>query len=91
MRPSDLLLVEHDPRIVRALIPAFEVCGHQWPWRPRGASALPPFAASSWDAMIVDLGQSGRHPHQPWWARWHALPPPELSGIRWFQLKTWCC
>jgi len=56
MPRSDLLLIEDDPQIVRALVPALEVCGYQVTGATNGASALTLLAASSWDAVVLDLG-----------------------------------
>ena len=56
MLRSDLLLVEDDPQIVRALVPALEVCGYRVTGATNGASALTLLAASSWDAVVLDLG-----------------------------------
>jgi two-component system, OmpR family, KDP operon response regulator KdpE len=51
-----LLLVEDNPQIVRAVLPALEVSGHAVTVASDGASALILVAASEWDALIVDLG-----------------------------------
>ena len=53
---SQLLLVEDDPRIVRAIVPALEVSGHSVTVAPDGASALAHLDQGPWDALVVDLG-----------------------------------
>lgn len=56
MAAAQLLLVEDDPQIVRALVPALEVCGHAVTVASDGMSALCQLAAGHWDALVVDLG-----------------------------------
>jgi two-component system KDP operon response regulator KdpE len=54
--PSQLLLVEDDPRIVRALLPALEVSGHNVTVAEDGTTALAHLNKRTWDALVVDLG-----------------------------------
>src|SRR6478609_3761274 len=56
MAPPQLLLVEDDPQLVRALVPALEVCGHSVTVANDGASAINELDRGAWDAMVVDLG-----------------------------------
>lgn len=51
-----VLLVDDDPQIVRALVPALQVSGLTVTVATCGADALKHVYASCWDALIVDLG-----------------------------------
>lgn len=56
MQNPHVLLVEDDPKIVRALRPALEVSGHRVTVAADGTAALSELLSSDWDAFIVDLG-----------------------------------
>lgn len=51
-----LLLVEDDPQIVRAIVPALQVCGHDVTVAQDGTNAIAQLDCATWDAVIVDLG-----------------------------------
>lgn len=51
-----LLLIEDDPQIVRALLPALKVSGHAVTVADDGSSAMALFSDEEWDALVVDLG-----------------------------------
>jgi two-component system KDP operon response regulator KdpE len=51
-----ILLVDDDPQIVRAIVPALEVSGLAVTIATNGADALQHVDCGQWDALIVDLG-----------------------------------
>jgi two-component system KDP operon response regulator KdpE len=53
---ASLLLVDDDPQIVRALVPALEVSGLCVTVATNGRDALAQVEKQSWDALVVDLG-----------------------------------
>ena len=53
---ASLLLVEDDPQLVRAIAPAFEVCGFRVTIATSGGEAINLVDNHKWDALIVDLG-----------------------------------
>jgi two-component system KDP operon response regulator KdpE len=56
MTAHQLLLVEDDPQIVRALVPALQVCGHDVTVASHGRGAIAHLDGRSWDVVVVDLG-----------------------------------
>jgi two-component system KDP operon response regulator KdpE len=56
MSSPRLLLVEDDPQIVRALVPALEVCGYAVTIALEGGHALAQIDAQGWEAAVIDLG-----------------------------------
>jgi two-component system, OmpR family, KDP operon response regulator KdpE len=56
MAAPQLLLVEDDPQIVRAIVPALEVCGHTVTVAHNGSSAIAFLNLTPFDALVVDLG-----------------------------------
>lgn len=53
---ASVLLVDDDPQIVRAIVPALQVSGLAVTVARNGAEALRFVDGGSWDALIVDLG-----------------------------------
>lgn len=53
---ASVLLVDDDPQIVMAIVPALEVSGWSVTVATTGAEAIEQVDRSSWDALIVDLG-----------------------------------
>lgn len=53
---ASVLLVDDDPQIVRAIVPALEVSGLAVTIATNGADALQHVDCGRWDALIVDLG-----------------------------------
>lgn len=53
---TSVLLVDDDPQIVRALVPALEVSGWRVIVSSTGQDAIDQVDADKWDALIVDLG-----------------------------------
>ena len=53
---ATLLLVDDDPQIVRAIIPALEVNGLRVTVANTGGEAIRQLDDSEWDALVVDLG-----------------------------------
>ena len=51
-----LLLVDDDPQLVRAIVPAMEVSGLRVTVAGTGSEAIKHLDASEWDALVVDLG-----------------------------------
>ena len=51
-----ILLVDDDPQIVRALVPALEVSGLRVTVTTNGRDAIGQLDLRSWDALVVDLG-----------------------------------
>lgn len=53
---ASILLVDDDPQIVRAIVPALEISGLSVTVASNGADALKHVDGGQWDALIVDLG-----------------------------------
>ncbi|MFC7537233.1 response regulator transcription factor [Sphingomonas sp. GCM10030256] len=53
---TSVLLVDDDPQIVRAIVPALEVSGLSVKVTSTGQEAIDQVDATGWDALIVDLG-----------------------------------
>jgi two-component system KDP operon response regulator KdpE len=53
---NSVLLVDDDPQIVRAIVPALEVSGLRVKVATTGQEAMDQVDAAEWDALIVDLG-----------------------------------
>jgi two-component system KDP operon response regulator KdpE len=53
---NSVLLVDDDPQIVRAIVPALEVSGLRVKVTTTGQDAMDQVDAATWDALIVDLG-----------------------------------
>lgn len=53
---TSVLLVDDDPQIVRAIVPALKVSGHQVTVTHTGQQAIDQVDAGEWDALVVDLG-----------------------------------
>ena len=53
---TSILLVEDDPQIVRAIVPALEVSGLSVTVTTTGQAAIDKLNDESWDALVVDLG-----------------------------------
>jgi two-component system KDP operon response regulator KdpE len=53
---NSVLLVDDDPRIVRAIVPALEASGLRVRVTTTGQDAINQVDAAEWDAIIVDLG-----------------------------------
>jgi two-component system KDP operon response regulator KdpE len=53
---ASLLLVDDDPQILRAIVPALEVSGWRVMVTETGQDAIDQVDTAEWDAMIVDLG-----------------------------------
>lgn len=53
---ASVLLVDDDPQIVRAIVPAMEVSGLAVTVVTNGADALKQVDGGRWDALVVDLG-----------------------------------
>lgn len=51
-----LLIVEDDPQIVRAIVPAFVVNGYDVKVVANGSDAIDLLDSQNWDALIIDLG-----------------------------------
>ena len=51
-----ILLVDDDPQIVRALVPALEVSGLRVTVTTNGRDAIGQLDLRGWDALVVDLG-----------------------------------
>lgn len=51
-----LLLVDDDPQIVRAIVPALEVSGLRVTVASSGHEAIRQLDETAWDALVVDLG-----------------------------------
>jgi two-component system, OmpR family, KDP operon response regulator KdpE len=51
-----LLLVDDDPQLVRAILPALEVSGLQVTVATTGCDAIDCVDSRCWDALVVDLG-----------------------------------
>lgn len=58
---SSVLLVDDDPQIVRAIVPALEVSGLSVKVTTTGQDAIDQLDAFQWDAVIVDLGLPDMH------------------------------
>jgi two-component system KDP operon response regulator KdpE len=56
LRRASILLVDDDPQVVRALVPALEVNGAQVTVANCGLSAIEQSQLTRWDAAVVDLG-----------------------------------
>jgi two-component system KDP operon response regulator KdpE len=52
----DLLFVDDDPRIVRAIVPALEVTGLRVTVASSGRAAIDELERQTWGALVVDLG-----------------------------------
>ena len=55
-RVTTLLLVDDDPQIVRAIVPAMEVSGLRVTVASTGGQAIDYLDSGAWDALVVDLG-----------------------------------
>jgi two-component system KDP operon response regulator KdpE len=55
-KTASLLLVDDDPQIVRAILPALDISGLRVTVARTGSEAIQLFDAGHWDALIVDLG-----------------------------------
>lgn len=53
---TTLLLVDDDPQMVRAIVPAMEVSGLRVTVASTGQEAIDHLDRGSWDALVVDLG-----------------------------------
>jgi two-component system KDP operon response regulator KdpE len=53
---ASLLLVDDDPQIVRAILPALAISRFQVTVATTGYEAIDSFDAGDWDALVVDLG-----------------------------------
>jgi two-component system KDP operon response regulator KdpE len=53
---TSVLLVEDDPRIVRAIVPALEVSGLTVTVTHTARAAMDQIDTCTWDALVVDLG-----------------------------------
>lgn len=53
---TSVLLVDDDLQIVRAIVPALKVSGHQVTVTHTGRQAIDQVDAAEWDALVVDLG-----------------------------------
>lgn len=53
---TSVLLVDDDPQIVRAIVPALEVSGHRVTVTHTGQDAINQVDTAEWDALVVDLG-----------------------------------
>jgi two-component system KDP operon response regulator KdpE len=53
---TSVLLIDDDPQIVRAIVPALQVSGLTVKVSVNGQDAINQVDASEWDAVIVDLG-----------------------------------
>jgi two-component system KDP operon response regulator KdpE len=53
---TSVLLVDDDPQIVRALVPALEVSGLRVTVTSNGQDAIGQLNLRAWDALVVDLG-----------------------------------
>jgi two-component system KDP operon response regulator KdpE len=56
MAAHQLLLVEDDPQIVRGIVPALQVCGHDVTVASHGRGAIAHLDGRPWDVVVVDLG-----------------------------------
>jgi two-component system KDP operon response regulator KdpE len=53
---TSILLVDDDPQIVRAIVPALEVSGLKVTVTRTGRDAIDQVDLGGWDALVVDLG-----------------------------------
>ena len=53
---TTLLLVDDDPQMVRAIVPAMEVSGLRVTVASTGQEAIDQLDRGTWDALVVDLG-----------------------------------
>jgi two-component system KDP operon response regulator KdpE len=53
---TSILLVEDDPQIVRAIVPALEVSGLRVTVTSTARAAMDEIDNCTWDALVVDLG-----------------------------------
>lgn len=53
---TSILLVDDDPQIVRAIVPALEVSGLTVTVSSTGEDAIHQVDLANWDALVVDLG-----------------------------------
>jgi two-component system, OmpR family, KDP operon response regulator KdpE len=53
---TSILLVEDDPKIVRAIVPALEVSGLSVTVTRTARAAMDQVDAGTWDVLVVDLG-----------------------------------
>jgi two-component system KDP operon response regulator KdpE len=53
---TSLLLVDDDPGIIRAIVPALEVSGWRVMVTETGQDAIDQVDLAEWDALIIDLG-----------------------------------
>ena len=51
-----ILIVEDDPQMLRAMIPALAVSGHSVSAVQTAREAMAEVAAAKWDAVVLDLG-----------------------------------